>query len=45
MARASTVTLLSLSEFGAQMGIDPWHLNQIERVSGGCKDVDRKSVV
>lgn len=39
MARASTVTLLSLSEFGQQMGIDPWHLNQIERVSGGCKDV------
>lgn len=40
MARASTVTLLSLSEFGEIMGIEPWHLNQIGRVpSGGCKDV------
>lgn len=40
MARASTPTLLSLGEFGDIMGIDPYHLNQIEHgQTAGCKDV------
>lgn len=40
MARASTDTLLSLSQFGQIMGFDPWHLNQIQHGTiDGCKDV------